>query len=31
MGQQGFWDIEDRQEKLEQKKAVLNQLNQLVP
>ena len=31
MGQQGFWDVEDRQQKLKQKKAVLNQLNQLVP
>ncbi|ASC69416.1 Transposase InsH for insertion sequence element IS5-18 [Halomicronema hongdechloris C2206] len=31
MGQQGFWDIEERQQKLEQKKAVLNRLNQLVP
>jgi len=31
MGQQGFWDVEDRQQKLEQKKAVLNQLNKLVP
>jgi IS5 family transposase len=30
MGQQGFWDVEDRQQKLELKKAVLNQLNQLV-
>ncbi len=31
MGQQGFWDIEIRQQKLEQKKSLLNQLNQLVP
>ena len=31
MGQQGFWDVEDRQQKLEQKKSLLNQLNQLVP
>lgn len=31
MGQQGFWDMEARQRKLEQKKDVLNQLNQLVP
>jgi IS5 family transposase len=31
MGQQGFWDVEDRQQKLKQKKAVLNQLNQRVP
>jgi IS5 family transposase len=31
MGQQGFWDIEARQQKLEQKKSLLNQLNQLVP
>lgn len=31
MGQQGFWDIEARQEKLAQKKDVLNQLNHLVP
>ncbi|MGP1388036.1 MAG: IS5 family transposase [Thainema sp.] len=31
MGQKGFWDVEDRQQKLEQKKSLLNQLNQLVP
>lgn len=31
MGQPGFWDVETRQQQLEQKKAVLSQLNQLVP
>lgn len=31
MGQKGFWDIEARQQKLEQKKDILTQLNQLVP
>ena len=31
MGQQGFWDVDARQQKLEQKKPLLNQLNELVP
>ena len=31
MGQQGFWDLEARQQKLEQKQDILSQLNQLVP
>ncbi|MEO1145473.1 MAG: IS5 family transposase [Cyanobacteria bacterium J06638_22] len=31
MGQQGFWDVAAREEKLKQKKDILNQLNQLVP
>ena len=31
MGQQGFWDIEARQEKLEQKQDFLVRLNRLVP
>jgi hypothetical protein len=31
MGQPGFWDVEARQQQLEPKKAVLNQLNHLVP
>ena len=31
MGQQGFWDIDARQQKLEHKKPLLNQLNELVP
>lgn len=31
MGQQGFWDVDARQQKLKQKKDILNQLNQLVP
>jgi transposase, IS5 family len=31
MGQQGFWDIEERQEKLAQKQPLLSQLNDLVP
>lgn len=30
MGQQGFWDVEAREQKLEQKRDILNQLNQLV-
>ncbi len=31
MGQQGFWDVEARQQKLEHKKPLLKQLNELVP
>jgi IS5 family transposase len=31
MGQQGFWDVDARQQKLEHKKPLLNQLNELVP
>lgn len=31
MGQQGFWDLEERQGKLIEKKALLSQLNELVP
>ena len=31
MGQQGFWDVQSRQQKLESKKDLLNRLNQMVP
>lgn len=31
MGQQSFWDWENRQEKLSQKKPLLNRLNELIP
>ncbi|MGF1523264.1 MAG: IS5 family transposase [Leptolyngbyaceae cyanobacterium] len=31
MGQQGFWDVQTRQQKLERKKDLLNRLNQMVP
>ena len=31
MGQIGFWDRENRQEKLKKKKPLLSQLNELVP
>jgi IS5 family transposase len=31
MGQQGFWDVQSRQQKLEGKKDLLNRLNQIVP
>ena len=31
MGQQGFWDVQSRQQKLERKKDLLTRLNQLVP
>lgn len=31
MGQQGFWDVEARHEKLEQKQNLLVQLNQIIP
>lgn len=31
MGQQGFWDVQSRQQKLENKKDLLNRLNQMVP
>jgi transposase, IS5 family len=31
MGQQGFWDLEQRQRKLNQKKDVLMTLNQMIP
>jgi IS5 family transposase len=31
MGRQGFWDVETRQQKLERKKSLLNQLHQRVP
>ena len=31
MGQPGFWDLEARQQKLEQKKDFLSRLNRLVP
>lgn len=31
MGQQGFWDVDARQQKLEHKKPLLKQLNELVP
>jgi len=31
MGQQGFWDWESRQQKLESKKDFLNRLNRMVP
>ena len=31
MGQQGFWDLQSRQQKLESKKDFLSRLNRLVP
>ena len=31
MGQQGFWDVQSRQQKLESQKDLLNRLNQMVP
>lgn len=31
MGQPGFWDWEDRQSKLNQKKDLLVRLNEIIP
>jgi transposase, IS5 family len=31
MGQKGFWDLEQRQQKLNQRKDVLVTLNQIIP
>ena len=31
MGQQGFWDVDERLEKLAAKQDLLNRLNTLVP
>jgi len=31
MGQISFWDLENRQKKLKNKKTLLSQLNELVP
>jgi transposase, IS5 family len=31
MGQKGFWDLEQRQRKLNQKKDVLVTLNRMIP
>ena len=31
MGQLGFWDREKRQQKLDEKKALLKRLNEVIP
>ena len=31
MGQLGFWDREKRQQKLDEKKALLQRLNEVIP